>query len=114
MFEACKSLVESRGQHLLRGRVGVLGGGGVLKPTLDCNADEREGKSVNTMGRGGIPATIMFLPWEGTEGDVRGWLECWVLQGCRSCLHILGRGLFWRYGDGFLVRWQQNLKKDEH
>lgn len=104
----CESLVQSREQHLPRGRVGVLGLGGVLKPTLDRNGDEREGGSACTSGG---PATVMLLLWVGEEADGRGWSGCRVLQGGLSRLHILGRGLFRRDGDGLLVRGQQNLRK---
>lgn len=48
VFEVCKSLVDSRERRRLRGKVGVLGVGGALKPTLDHKGDEGEGRSVNT------------------------------------------------------------------
>lgn len=107
-LEVCEGLVHSRGQHLPRGRVGVLGRGGVLKPTLDHNGDEREGSSAYASGG---PATVSFLLREGEGADGRGWSGCRVLQGGLSRLHILGRGLFRRYGDGLLVRRQQNLRR---
>lgn len=33
-------------------------------------------------------------------------------RGRLSCLHILWRGVLRWYGDGLLVRWQQNLKRN--
>lgn len=88
--------------------------GGVPRPTLEtigkvcqCNEGKRGGV------RGG-PAAVTFLLREGSEGGARSRAGRWVQRGGSSRLHILGRGLFRRDGDGLLVGWQQNLEKDKH
>lgn len=73
VFEVCEGLVHSKEQHLSRCGGGVLGLGGVLKPTLEHHGDEREGSSAHPSGG---PATVMFLLREGQEAAGRGGGSC--------------------------------------
>lgn len=98
LVEKCKvsqdGVLGWAGQHLPRGRVGVLGLDGVLDPTLDHSGDERAGSSAYT-SEGGGPATVMVL-LRGGGGERR--LMPGAGQGVGSCWEASHASIYWGGG----------------